>query len=134
MKLANGNYIRPPARYSWWLRQGRYWRYMLRELSSLFIGVFTLMLVWGLYRLSHGEAAFLSWSANLWEQMVPLSVLVFAFAFYHSVSWFSVTPKAMPLKIGGKRLPPASIVSAHLLLWLLVTVIVWIVFVYGGGA
>ena len=133
MKQANGNYIRPTARYSWWLRQGRYWRYMLRELSSLFIGVFSLMLVWGLYRLSQGEAAFSSWSANLWDQMLPLSLLVFVFAFYHSVSWFAVTPKAMPLKFAGKRLPSSLIVGAHLLLWLLVTALTWVTFVYGGG-
>jgi len=134
MKLANGNYIRPPARYSWWLRQGRYWRYMLRELSSLFIGIFSLMLVWGLYRLSQGEAAFSSWSANLWDQMLPLSLLVFVFAFYHSVSWFAVTPKAMPLRFAGKRLTSAFIVGAHLLLWLLVTALTWIAFIYGGEA
>lgn len=135
MKLANGNYIRPPNRYSWWLRQGRYVRYMMRELSSLFIGLFSIMMVWGLYRFSQGEAAFTAFTELLWSNStIVLSVLIFLFAVYHSYTWFSVTPKAMPLKMGGKRIAAGVIVGAHLLLWLLCSVLVWGAFVYGGGA
>ncbi len=134
MKLANGNYIRPTARFSWWLRHQRYWRYMMRELSSLFIGIFSIMMVWGLYRLSQGEAEFTQWLHGLWNNLAGLSWLMLLFAIYHSYTWFIVTPKALPLKISGKRVADIFIVAAHLLLWLICSVVVWIAFVYGGGA
>ena len=134
MKLANGNYIRPIARFSWWMRKKTYLSYMMRELSSLFIGAFSLMMVWGLYQLSKGEAAYSAWSNGLWNNMQLLSIIIFIFAVYHSFTWFMVTPKAMPLKMAGKRLPGAIIVAAHLLLWLFCSVFVWFIVVNGGGA
>jgi fumarate reductase subunit C len=133
MKLANGNYIRPPARYSWWLRRGRYLRYMMRELSSLFIGIFSMTMVWGLFRLSQGEEAFLLWTNMLWSYSVGLFVVTLLFALYHSYSWFIVTPKAMPMTIAGKKVPARIIVAAHLLLWLFCSILVWVTFVEGGG-
>jgi fumarate reductase subunit C len=132
MKLDNGHYIRPLARYTWWTQQSSYIRYILREVSSLFIGFFSIVLVCGLYRLSQGEAEFNSWREALWSNGFALSIIVLFFAGYHSVSWFSVTPKAMPLTFSGKRVAPEIIIGAHWLLWLLSSAFVWLLFIYGG--
>lgn len=134
MKLANGNYIRPTARFSWWLKQQRYVNYMMREVSSLFIGLFSLLMVCGLFQLSQGEEAFTSWTDTLWNDMFILSVVMLIFSAYHSYTWFKVTPKAMPLKLSGKRIAGSIIIGAHLLAWALASAFVWIVFVYGGAA
>lgn len=133
MKLANGNYVRSPARYSWWLRRGRYLRYMMRELSSLFIGIFSVTMVWGLFRLSQGEAAFMAWTNMLWNYSVGFFMVTFMFALYHSYSWFIVTPKAMPMTIAGKKVAAGIIVAAHLLLWLICSILVWLAFAKGGS-
>jgi len=134
MKLENGNYQRPIARYSWWLGQSNYFRYMMRELSSLFIGIFSIMMVWGLYRLSQGESAFNAWTNELTGNSILFSLIMFVFAIYHSFSWFAVTPKAMPIKMNGKRVAGEKIVGAHLTLWLVASIVVWFSFVLGGGA
>ena len=134
MKLDNGQYIRPHARFSWWTSQGRYFRYMMRELSSLFIGVFSLVMVWGLYQFSQGEAAFTAWTGNLWNNGLIVSLIALVFAIYHSYTWFVVTPKAMPLKMSGKRISAGAIIGAHMVLWLFASVFVWAIFVYGGAA
>jgi len=107
---------------------------MMRELSSLFIGLFSLQIVWGLYQHSLGEVAFQAWSDNLWNNCLVLSLVIFAFAVYHSFTWFKVTPKAMPLKFAGKRIPGIVIIAAHLLLWLFCSVFVWFIFLYGGAS
>jgi len=125
MKQANGTYIRPKKRFTWWLGSGNYFQYMMRELSSLFIGAFSLVMVWGLYRLSQGPAEYLLWLSNLWDNFLLFSLLCFIFATYHSITWFWVTPKAMPIQIGGKPLPGAVIIGAHIVAWLAVSVIVW---------
>jgi len=134
MKLDNGNYVRPIPRFSWWLSKKMYFGYMMRELSSLFIGLFSLIMVWGLYQHSNGEAAFQLWINNLWNNFSLLSIVILLFAIYHSYSWFKVTPKAMPLKMFGKRIAGSIIIGAHLALWLLCSVFVWAIFVYGGAA
>ncbi len=134
MKLAYGNYVRPTARFSWWLGKQTYLSYMMREVSSLFIGGFSIMMVWGLYRFSQGEAAYTAWIHSLWNNTTLFSVIALIFAVYHSFTWFMVTPKAMPLKIAGKRLPDSVIIAAHLLLWLFSSVFVWLVVVNGGVA
>ena len=107
-------YVREPSRTGWWLAQPRYIRYMLREISALFIGLYAIVLVVGLFQLSRGEAAYEAYLAAV-EGPVGLAFAVVAmlFAIYHTYTWFQVTPKAMPLVLGGKRVPGAFIVAAH---------------------
>ena len=63
-------YVRAVGR-EWLTRHPRYLRYMLRELSCLFIGGWTLMLVWGLARLAQGPEA---WEAFLQALRSPASI------------------------------------------------------------
>jgi fumarate reductase subunit C len=46
------------------------------------------------------------------------------------VTWFRVTPKAMPLWIGGKAVPPMVIVVAHWLGWAVASVLILL---WAGG-
>ena len=102
----------------WIFRHPRYLRYMLREFSCLFIGAWTLLMVWGLKQLADGPAA---WAAFLELLKSPASiafhVLALGFAAYHSVTWFKLTPKALPLQIGEEFVPDAAISGAHFGAW-----------------
>jgi fumarate reductase subunit C len=102
----------------WIFRHPRYLRYMLREFSCLFIGGWTLAMVWGLRQLAEGPEA---WAQFLQDLRSPASVLLhlvtLAFALYHSVTWFRLTPKALPLQVGETFLPDAAIAGAHFGAW-----------------
>jgi len=102
----------------WIFRHPRYLRYMTREFSCLFIGAWTLMLVWGLGQLAQGPAA---WAAFLECLRSPASivfhVVALAFATYHSITWFNLTPKALPLQVGEDFVPGAAIAGAHFAGW-----------------
>jgi fumarate reductase subunit C len=118
-------YIRPVRRYSWWLSQPRYVRYMLREVSAAFIGAYILMLIVGLLRLSQGPAAYESFlNVVLSSAGAAFSLVTFVFALFHSVTWFSVTPKAIPLRMGGKAVPAAIIIGAHWLVWAVASLLI----------
>jgi fumarate reductase subunit C len=96
-------YVRKVNR-SWWLGHRRYVAYMIRELTSMFVGGYCGLLVLGLVRLAQGHAA---WDGFLAALSSPLGVLFqlvcLAFAAYHSVTWFALTPKAMPLAVRPGR-------------------------------
>ncbi len=116
-------YVRSVRRYSWWLTNSRYLRYMAREFTSLFIGVYTGVLVVGLARLAEGRAAYESY-LELLQGPVSLAfhALAFLFALYHTATWFNVTPRAMPLELGGRRVPDGVIVGAHYAGWVVLSV------------
>jgi len=115
----------------WIFRHPRYLRYLAREFSCLFIGGWTLLMVWGLKRLAEGPAA---WAAYLEFLKSPASiafhVLALGFAAYHSVTWFNLTPKALPLQIGEESVPDAAISGAHFGAWAVLSLAV----LYFAGA
>lgn len=115
----------------WIFRHPRYVRYMVREFSCLFIGGWTLMLVWGLKQLAEGPAA---WAAFLECLKSPASVVfhfvALGFALYHSVTWFNLTPKALPLQLGEAFVPDGVIAGAHFAGWAAVSLAV----LYFAGA
>jgi succinate dehydrogenase subunit C len=102
----------------WITRHPRYLRYMVREFSCLFIGGWTLMMVWGLARLAQGPDA---WAAFLETLKAPASIvlqlLALAFSVYHSVTWFSLTPKALPVQLGEGFVADRVIAGAHYAVW-----------------
>jgi fumarate reductase subunit C len=110
-------YVREET-WRWIFRHPRYLRYMAREFSCLFIGAWTLLLVWGLKRLAEGPAA---WNAFLEWLRSPASIafhlLALGFAAYHSVTWFRLTPKALPVQLGEAFVPDGVISGAHYAAW-----------------
>src|SRR5450631_3162003 len=119
-------YVRQIER-SWWLHRPRYVAYMIRELTSLFVGLYCALMAVGLVRLSQGHAA---WDGFVTALTSPLGVVVqlvcLVFAVYHSVTWFALTPKAMPLMIRDEPVPGMVIVGAHYAAWAAVSGIVLI--------
>jgi fumarate reductase subunit C len=98
---------------------------MIRELSCVLIGAYTAVIVVGLMRLSQGQAAYDRFLDTLWGPVgIVFNVVAFFFALYHTVSWFNVTPKAMPLRMGDRRVPGGAIIGAHYAGWLAVSAVV----------
>lgn len=118
-------YIRPVSAFSWWLAQPRYIRYMAREVTCVFIGAYTGVIVVGLVRLSEGAAA---WDGFLEALQTPVSIafhmLALAFVLYHTTTWFNVTPKAMPVRLGEARVPGGVIIGAHYAGWAVVSALI----------
>lgn len=116
---------RPRLASDWWLRHPGYLRYMLRELSCIPIGAFAALLVLALLRLGQGPEA---WQAFRDALASPLAigwqVIALGFAVYHSITWFALAPRTMPLRIGVNEVPGMWIAAAHYLLWLVLSVII----------
>ncbi len=106
-------YIRELPR-DWWMKQLFYTKYMIREGSSVLITLYSLILAWGVFRLSQGETAFNGWLEALQNPFaIILHLLMLILALYHTITWFSLAPKAVDLWIKGKKLDDKVIVAAH---------------------
>lgn len=110
-------YLRPITS-EWIFRHPRYLRYLVREFSCLFIGGYTLLLVAGLKSLSEGRAAYEAFLECLRSPAsIAFHLLALAFAAYHSITWFNLTPKALPLQLGEEFVPDVAISGAHFAVW-----------------
>lgn len=107
---------------SWWLSQRRYTTYMIRELTCIFIGAYTAVIVVGLMRLSEGRAEYQAFLDALHSPFgIAFHLLALLFALFHMVTWFGVTPKAMPLRLDEKKVPGAAIIIGHYAGWIVVS-------------
>jgi fumarate reductase subunit C len=105
---------RRPVSLLWWTRKRTYFVFVMRELSSLFVAWLVFYLLLLIRAVSRGEAAyddFLDWAASPW--VVVLNVVAFCFVLLHAVTWFNLTPQAMDLRLGGRRVPAVAIIGAQ---------------------
>ena len=115
------------VRRTWWLRHRRYVAYMVRELTSLFIGIYSGVLVMGLVSLAQGQSAWDSFLMTLSSTPGVLVQLVcLLFATYHSVTWFALTPKAMPMMVRGQLVSAKTMIRIHYAVWVAVSLVVLI--------
>jgi fumarate reductase subunit C len=116
--MSRNPYVREVPKFRWFFRHPRYLRYMAREVTCLFIGAYTMLLMVGVMRLAEGQAAWESFVAALrTPASVVFHVLALAFALYNTVTWFNVTPKALPLQVGEEILPGMVVTGAHYAGW-----------------
>jgi len=113
----------------WWLQRGSYLAFILRELSSVFVGWFVVYLLLLVRAVSQGEfryQQFLDWSGR--PAVLLLNIVSLFFVVFHAVTWFNLAPQAMVVKVRGRRLPPLLIAAAHFGAWAVVSAVVaWIV-------
>ena len=107
-------YRRPMA--GWYRRNPFFVRYMVREATALGVGAYAVILLFGVLRLSQGEAAFDAWLAALRSPAsVVLHGVLLAGMVYHAYTWFEVMPKTMPLMVsGGHGVTDAAIMRVGL--------------------
>lgn len=118
-------WIRTRVSTYWWLRRGSYLAFILRELSSIFVGwfvVFLLMLVRAVSRGASDYQAFLDWSGK--PAVLLLNVVSLLFIVYHAITWFNLAPKAMVVRVGGTRVPGFLIAGSNYLAWAMASALV----------
>lgn len=106
-------YRRPISTW-WWTRKRSYFVFVMRELSSIFVAWFVVYLLMLVRAVGRGDAAyesFLDWAGSPW--VVVLNVVAFAFLVLHTVTWFSLTPQAMVVRVGARRVPASLIIASQ---------------------
>jgi fumarate reductase subunit C len=122
-------WYRPRVSTYWWLWQRAYLKFILRELSSVAVAYFVVLLLLQLRALSHGPeayAAFQEWLKA--PHVLVLNGVSLLFVLLHTVTWFNLAPRAMAVRLRGKRVPDLRIAGANYAVWLVVSVAVaWLI-------
>ncbi|MDE2927806.1 MAG: hypothetical protein OXT71_15535 [Acidobacteriota bacterium] len=116
-----------PRRSSlWWLSNGRYFLFMLRELSAVFVALYALSYLGGLYRLSQGKDSYEAYLAMLHHPAVLVFLGVsLAFCLLHTVTWIHLTPIVMVVRMGRKVIPAKLVLAGNYLVWILLSGVLW---------
>ena len=122
-------WYRPRMSTWWWLRNGHYLAFILRELSSVFVAWSVVYLLLLVRAVSQGEASYqqlVSWSRS--PGILVVNVVSLIFVVYHAVTWFNLAPQAMVVHLRGRRVPGAWIAASNYGAWALVSALVaWLV-------
>jgi fumarate reductase subunit C len=109
----------------WWLRKRSYAWFVLRELTSVFVAFFAVILLWQVRALAAGPEAYERFLARLGTPLVlAIDAVAFLLVLVHAITWFNLTPKAMVVRLGGKRMPDWAIVGSNYAAWVVLSAIV----------
>ena len=111
----------------WWLKNPFFIRYMIREGTCVFMAVYSVILLLGLASLAGGEVSYDAWLAGLGSPIsILFHLLTLAAAIYHTVTWFAVSPKAMPpIYLGKYPIPASAIIGGQYAGFIGVSIIVF---------
>ena len=106
----------------WWLQNQSYARFVLREITSVFVAFFCVVVLWQLRALAHGAEAYERSLARLQTPLfLALDTIAFFFVLFHAITWLNLTPKAMVVRLGGKRVPDGVILGLNYAAWLVLS-------------
>jgi fumarate reductase subunit C len=106
----------------WWLESRSYTGFVLRELTSVFVALFAIVLLWQIRALGQGPDAYDRVLARLRSPLfVIFDALALACVLFHSITWFNLAPKAMVVRLKGKRVPDLVVAGANYAAWIVLS-------------
>ena len=106
----------------WWLQSWRYTWFVLRELTSLFTAYFAFLVLWKVRAIAAGPEEYARFLARLESPLfLVLNGVALLFVLFHTITWFNLAPRAMVVRVGGKRVPDWAIQGANYLAWVIVS-------------
>ncbi len=106
----------------WWLGRWAYLKFILREISSVFVAWFVLLTILQIHALVQGPDAWAAMQDFFRNPLVIfLNIVSLFFVVFHAVTWFNLAPKAMAVRVGGKRVPNILISGPNYVAWIVVS-------------
>ena len=114
----------------WWTRKRAHIKIILREFTSVFVAFYAIMLLIQISAISRGSDsydAFLQWLQT--PGSLILHFIAFLFLLFHSITWFSIAPKTVVLRLGNKTIPDAVITALHYFAWIVISAIIALILI-----
>ena len=104
----------------WWLSNSHFTQYMIREWTSFFVAVFTLIYVYELSLFASGaKDNALALMRN--PGIIAFNVLALPFTLYHALTWFYLIGKVQPIKFGKTTSKPWQALLVNIVLLLVIS-------------
>ena len=121
--------FQPKMPANWWLKHPKYFLFMMRELSSVFIAIFLVVFLIQIAQLLRGPVAGPeAYKAFVQKLSAPgwiiFHLVAFLFALYHSVTWFEAAAKIVVIRRGEHRVPPQAVAGAGFTAWGVVSLVI----------
>jgi len=131
--LYHPKWYRKPVSTYWWTNQWSHFKFILRELTSVFVAYFVVLMLSLLRALSNGPEsyqAFLEWLKT--PVAILINIIALVFVLFHTITWFNLTPRAMTVRLGSQRLPDWMVALPNYIVWLVISgIVAWLIL--GGG-
>ena len=126
-------WYRPPVSTYWWLGKWAYVKFILRELSSVAVAWTVALVLVQVLALIRGQSAYLQFEHRLSSPwMIAINIVAFAFLLLHSITWFNLAPKAMAVRVKGRRVPGMLISGPQYLAWIAISAIIFAIVISRG--
>jgi succinate dehydrogenase subunit C len=125
-------WYRPRVSVYWWLGQWRYLKFILRELSSVFVAFVVIMTILQVRALRGGPQAYARFQHQLQSPaVISVSLISLFFVVFHTITWFNLTPRAMAVRVRGKRIPEWLVAAPNYAIWIVVSTAVTLLVLRG---
>lgn len=115
-------WYRPRVSVYWWLGQWQYLKFILRELSSVFVAFAVIMTILQVRALRSGPEAYARFQHQLKSPaVILLSLISLFFVVFHAITWFNLTPRAMAVRVRGKKIPEWLVAAPNYAVWIVVS-------------
>ena len=116
----------------WWLKNPAYTKFVLREVTSVFVAFFAMLYLWQLRAVAQGPDAYARFLARLkTPPFLIFDAVALLFVLFHTITWFNLTPTAMVIRVKGKRVPDRIVAGSNYVVWVLLSAIVAWIFTRG---
>jgi fumarate reductase subunit C len=112
----------------WWANRWIHMKFIARELTSVCVAVYVIVLLYYVRAAMKGQEAFESFTGVLQSPIVVLvHIVLLGGLIFHSITWFNLAPKAMVIKVGEKNIPGVVIALMNYGGWAVVSMaIAWL--------
>lgn len=106
----------------WWVKDRAYVFFIIRELTSLVVAAYAILMMIQINALSQGPAswqALTEWFATPFS--IGLHIVFLVLLIFHTLTWFWVAPTAMVVRIGNKKVPGSALIAGNIVMWLIIS-------------
>jgi len=116
-----------PMPLTWWLKNPAYTRFMIRDVTSVFIAGYCIFLMVLMCRAKDAESFEPFYRSLAQPISIVLHVIALVFAAYHSITFFNLTPRAIVVYRGDEKVPDSVIRGGHFVLWAVMSLILLVI-------
>ncbi|MBI1767005.1 MAG: hypothetical protein HY015_00990 [Bacteroidetes bacterium] len=120
---------KPQMGIFWWTDRWSSIKFILRELTSVAVAVYSIIFLFYVSSILQGKKTFEEFSESLKSPaFIALHCFILLCLVFHSITWFNLAPQAMVIKLGEKKVPGIVVALMNYAGWFFISLaILWLV-------